>query len=272
ELERSAPAPTAATRAALSDPIAQRQVQFRPLPSHAALGLSAFYAALLSMICGFMGAVLVNTILDGALGFAPSELGPHWSMRRPVLISRWQTLLAKWAIAVPLTGALTAVMLLIAVGLLGMDAPTPIGLWLYGWFAAATVSIGTLALIAVVGSLGQMLALIIFIYLGLASAGGTTPVEALPEVLRHLSQLDPLRQILSGTRSILYFEARADAGLTRGLLLTAAGLVFWLAFGAFFVRRYDRRGRHRLDPALIRFVSDSVDEYRAREDDAARGA
>ena len=54
--------------------------------------------------------------------------------------------------------------------------------------------------------------MLIFVYVGLASSDGTVPLQALPGVLRWLAEIEPLRQILAGTRAILYFDARADAG------------------------------------------------------------
>jgi YhgE/Pip-like protein len=260
--------PSNATRAALHDPIRVEPAQYRPLPARAALGLSAFYTALLILMSGFIGATIINSFLDGALGFAPSEIGPKWMMARPTLITRWQTLLAKWAMAVVLTGILVAVFLLVAAGILGMDAPDPLLLWLYGWFGAATVAVGTLALFAVLGTPGQLVGLLIFVYLGLASAGGTVPVQALPGFFGAISHADPLRQILGGVRSILYLEARADAGLAEGAIATAIGLLFWVGFGAFFVRRYDRQGRDRLDPEVLAYVHESADAYRDRPADA----
>jgi YhgE/Pip-like protein len=251
-----------AARAALVDPVQVEAVQYRQLPAKAALGLSAFYAALLTMMCGFIGATIVNSGLDGVLGFAPTEIGPRWTMARPALISRRQTLLAKWAMAAVLTGVLTAIMLVVAAGILGMDAPEPLLLWLYGWFCAATVAIGTLSLFAVLGTPGQLVGLLIFVYVGLASAGGTVPTQALPGAFAAVSHIDPLRQILGGVRSILYLEARADAGLAEGALATAVGLLFWLGFGAFFVGRYDRAGRDRMDPELLAYVHQSADSYR----------
>jgi hypothetical protein len=47
--------------------------------------------------------------------------------------------------------------------------------------------------------------------------------QALPGALRWLAEIEPLRQILAGTRAILYFEARADAGLTRAVRAAALG-------------------------------------------------
>jgi YhgE/Pip-like protein len=251
-----------AAEAALTDPIQVQAAVFRPLSSKAALGLSAFYTALLILMSGFIGATIVNSFLDGALGFAPTEIGPRWSMSRPTLITRWQTLLAKWGMAVVLTGILVAVFLFVAGLILGMDAPSPLLLWAYGWFGAATVAIGTLALFAVLGTPGQLVGLLVFVYVGLASAGGTVPIQALPGAFAAVSHADPLRQILGGVRSILYLEARADAGLTEGLIATAIGLLFWLGFGAFFVRRYDKQGRDRMDPDLLAYVHEAADTYR----------
>ena len=251
-----------AARAALADPVRAEATVYRPLPATAALGLSAFYASLLVLMSGFLGATIVSTFVDGRLGFAPAEIGPNWSMARPTLISRWQTLLAKWAIATALTGVAVAVFIFVAAVILGMDAPSPLLLWLYGWFAAATVAIGALTLLAVLGTPGQVVALLIFVYVGLASAGGTVPIEALPDFFAVISHADPLRQILEGVRSILYFEARADAGLGDAAILTAVGLLVWLALGAFFTRRYDKQGRDRMDPDLLAYVHEAADEYR----------
>jgi ABC-type polysaccharide/polyol phosphate export permease len=238
--------------------------QYRQLPAKAALGLSAFYTSLLILMSGFIGATIVNSFLDGALGFAPTEIGPKWSMARPTLITRFQTLLAKWGMAAVLTGVFVAVFLLVAIGVLGMDAPSPVLLWLYGWFGAATVAAGTLTLFAVLGTPGQLVGLLLFVYLGLASAGGTVPVQALPGFFDAISHLDPLRQILGGVRSILYLEARADAGLAEGAIATAIGLIFWLALGTFFTRRYDSKGRDRLDPQVLAYVHEAADHYRDR--------
>ena len=43
------------------------------MPAKAALGLSAFYTSLLILMSGFIGATIINSFLDGALGFAPSR-------------------------------------------------------------------------------------------------------------------------------------------------------------------------------------------------------
>jgi type IV secretory pathway TrbD component len=203
-------------------------------------------------------------VVDSALGYATTEIGPRWRQRQPVPINRWQTLLIKWAITAGLTAVLTALMLAVAWGL-GMDTPSPALLWLFTWLCAASVGAGTIALFAVAGTYGQLICLLLFVYAGLASAGGTVPVEALPGFLRTLSTIEPLRQVLAGTRSIMYFGAQGNAGLTRGTLAAAVGLLFWLALGAVIVKWYDRRHLYRLQPDLLAHVSKSVQDYKTQQ-------
>jgi YhgE/Pip-like protein len=251
-----ATAQTGATKVILADPVTVTTAQYRPLPASSALGLSAFYIALLTLMCGFLAGTIVNSVVDSALGYAATETGPRWRQRPPVPINRWQTLLIKWAIVAALTAALTALVLLVAAGALGMDAPHPALLWLFSWLCAASVGVGTIALFAVAGGFGQLIAMLIFVYAGLAASGGTVPVQALPGFLRALSNAEPLRQILAGTRSIMYFNAQADAGLTRGTLAAGLGLLVWLSAGTVVVKWYDRKGFYRLDPNVLAHVQD----------------
>jgi hypothetical protein len=255
---------TGATEVMLASPVTVTTAQYRPLPPGAALGLSAFYIALLTLMCGFLGATIVNSVVDSALGYSTSEIGTRWRQRQPVPINRWQTLLIKWAIVAVLTAALTALMLVIAVGL-GMDAPSPAPLWAFTWLCAASVGAGTITLFAVAGGYGQLIGLLLFVYAGLASAGGTVPVEALPAFLHTLSYIEPLRQVLAGTRSIMYFNAQGVAGLTRGTVAASAGLLFWLVTGSAIVRWYDHRRLYRLHPDVLAHVSTAVQDYKARQ-------
>ncbi len=263
-------AEVASTTVFLANPVTVKTAQYRPLPANTALGVSDFYVALLTMLCGFLGGTIVNSFVDSVLGYTTNDIGPHWRMRKPVAITRWQTLMIKWAIVPVVTGVAIGLMLAIAAGALGMDAPYPALLWLYAWLCAASVGIGVIVLFAVAGSYGQLIGLLLFVYAGLASAGGTVPLQALPAFNRLLSNFEPLRQILAGTRSILYFGARGDAGLIRGTLFAGFGLIFWLAIGTTIVRWYDRKGLYRLHPDLLDHVSNSVERFRVRQTDPAR--
>lgn len=252
-LEAEAPSSTT-PRALLADPVSTTIQTYRPIPSHAGLGLSAFYFGLLTMMCGFLGAVLINSFIDFDLGFAIKEIGPRWEQKSLQRVGRWQTLLTKWLIAIPLTLLTTGALVLVAAGILRMDAPHWFELWMYAWFAAVTIAAGTLVFFAALGSLGQLLALLAFVYLGLASSGGTIPVQALGGFFRFVANFEPLRQIVAAVRAILYFNAAGDAGLDRALALTAIGLVVWVIAGRVITLWYDERGFDRMPttmPALV---------------------
>ncbi|MGO9956022.1 MAG: YhgE/Pip domain-containing protein [Solirubrobacteraceae bacterium] len=258
---------TRAATGVLADPITVATVPYLPLPSHSALGLSAFYISLLTTFCGFLGAVIVNTSIDAALGYASTEIGPVWRQRQPVTISRWQTLVAKWVMAVGLTVILTGLMLFTAVVILKMNTTHFALLWLLSWFAATVIAIGTLVLFAALGTLGQLVALVVFVYLALASSGGTVPLDALSGFFRFVANFEPLRQILDGVRAILYFDARGAAGLTRAWIATGIGLVFWVALGILVTTWYDRRRLYRMPPDLMEYVDRAVLAYQTEKNE-----
>lgn len=229
-----------------NDPIAISTVEWRPLPATSALGLSAFYLSLLATMCGFLGATLVSSAVDAGLGFSTTELGPRWRQRRPILVSRWQTLLTKWTIAGALVPVLTGIVVVVAVGVLGLDAPGAGYVWLLMTLSALGVAMGTLALLAALGSVGQLSALILFVYLALASSGATIPTQAIPQPFRLVSHVDPLRRTVDALRAVLYFNGDRHAGWPTACLVLGLELLCWLVLGAVVTSWYDRRGLSRL--------------------------
>jgi ABC-type uncharacterized transport system permease subunit len=100
--------------------------------------------------------------------------------------------------------------------------------------------------------------MLVFVYLALASSGGTIPLQALPGILKFAANFEPLRQILDGTRSILYFNASGTAGLTRGFLLAGMGFVLWLVLGVAVTMWYDHRGLDRMQPEVLDYMHRSA--------------
>jgi YhgE/Pip-like protein len=278
QLARLAPASFAATPAVaqtLADPIPVTDVVYRPLPSNAALGLSAFYFSLLASMAGFLGATLIQGTVDSALGYATSETGVRWRMRRPVPITRWQTLLTKYALAVVIPPLLVAIVLLVAVGLIGMDAPSVIGLWAMMSLGAVAIAVGTLTLLAMLGSLGQLVSLVLFVYLALSASGATLPPQSLPQPFAAISGVDPLHRIFTAVRSIVYFDGQATDGWPMSILVLVAEIAFWVLLAAIVVTRYDRRGLDRMRPELLERVlraSRTGDAEDAAHADAAAAA
>src|SRR5450755_462196 len=139
-----------------------------------------------------------------------------------------------------------------------MNSPHFVSLWLLSWFAASVVAIGTLVLFAALGTLGQLVALLVFVYLALASSGGTVPLDALSGFFRFFANFEPLRQILDGVRAILYFDARGGAGLTRAWVASGLGLVFWMGLGILVTTWYDRQQLYRMPPDLMEYIDRAV--------------
>jgi YhgE/Pip-like protein len=244
--------------AQLADPIRVTTVSYRTLPARSALSLSAFYVSLISILAGFLAAGVINSSIDGALGYATSDLGPRWKIRIPKRISRKQTLITKWCIALVVAPVLTAIILAVAVGAFGMYAPHYGVLWPLLTLATVMVSFGTLALLAAFGSMGQMLAMVILVYLSLASSGGTVPIQALPGFFKGVGQIEPLRQLLGGARDVLYFGSQWNAGASHAVLVLGLELLFWIVLGVGVTTWYDRRNLYRLSPEMITTVEHAV--------------
>ncbi|MEV4556333.1 DUF3533 domain-containing protein [Kitasatospora sp. NPDC049285] len=248
QLAAAATDATSTTRVLLADPVDVRVRPGHPIGRHTGLGLSAFYYTLLLVLAGFLSANLVHNGVDTSLGYADSEIGP-WHTRRPTVpIDRTQTLVVKMGMTAGLSVVTTTMIMLATVGVLGMDAPHLPLLWLFSCCACLAVGLGVQAINAAFGSIGQLVSMFVFIALALPSSGATIPLEATPSFYRFLGTFEPMRQLVGGVRAILYFDARADAGLTRAWVMIAVGLAGALLFGFAMARYYDRKGLHRMVP------------------------
>ncbi|MEU8463365.1 YhgE/Pip family protein [Streptomyces sp. NPDC029003] len=239
------PLPTAA-QLKLADPVTVAVADGHPLGSRSAMGLSAFYYALVLVVCGMLGANVVNSQVDTALGYLHTDFGP-FRKREPVQhTSRVRTLAIGMALMLGLSVVMGTLVEVATVGILDMDASHLGLLWLYSVATIAVVGLGSLALFAAFGTPGMLLATIVFVAMAVPSSGATVPLQALPGFFRALAEFEPLRQITEGLRSLLYYGAQADAGLTRAWASMGVALVAALLFGFAVTRLYDRRGLHRI--------------------------
>ncbi|MCB5167704.1 SNG1 family protein [Streptomyces bambusae] len=235
-----------AARLMLADPVTVTVADGHPLGDRSAMGLSAFYYALVLVVCGMLGANVVNSQLDSALGYLHADFGP-FRQRMPVRhTNRVRTLAIGSVLMAGLSVVMGTLVEVATVGLLDMDASHLGLLWVYSVAAIMVVGISALALFAAFGTPGMLLATIVFIAAAVPSSGATVPIHALPEFFRTLSAFEPLRQITDGLRAILYFDAQGDAGLARGWTAMGIALAVSLVFGFAVTRLYDRRGLHRI--------------------------
>ena len=238
------PMPAAVTLM-LGNPIEVQSAMHNALPDGTGNGLSAFYYALLLLLAGFTGSIVISMLADSMLGFVPAEFGPAYRFAEQVQISRLRALYIKWALMIVLAVLASGTYLLVAAKL-GMPIQHAVPLWLYGAFAIAAVGITSTSLIAILGAPGLLVSIFVFVIIGLPSAGATVPLQAAPQFFGWLANFEPMHQVFLGTRALLYFDGRADAGLSRALIMTAIGLVIGLLLGAVITYLYDRRGYHRI--------------------------
>lgn len=238
------PEPSGAARVALEDPVQIVYQQYRPLPDGTGQGLTAFFYALLILLAGVVGAMIIHTMIDAALGFVPTEYGPWYVHFPPTPISRFNTLLLKWGVMVIAATLVSAIYLGVA-KLLGLPVEHPLALFLYSALALTAVGMTGLSILAAIGSAGLLVNLILFIVLGLPSSGGTVPIEATPKYFHWLAGWEPMHQVFLGVRSILYFDGSFAAGLSRGVWMALLGLAIAIVFGAVITKFYDYKGLHR---------------------------
>lgn len=249
----------------LASPIDVKSTIYNPLPNGTGNGLSAFYYALLLLLAGFTGSIVVSTLVDSMLGYVPAEFGPVYRFAEQVNISRFRTLLVKWGVMVILALLTSGVYMAIAHGL-GMPIQLGWQLWGYGVFAISAVGITSSSLIAVLGSMGLLFSMLVFVILGLPSAGATVPLEAVPPFFRWLAEFEPMHQVFLGVRSLLYLNGHGDAGLSQALLMTAIGLVIGVLVGGIITHLYDRKGFHRIPGAVeMAIAMEHQAQHQARE-------
>lgn len=244
EAGQGAAAPNAA-RLMLADPVQITTAVGHPIGNRSGLGLSALYYSLLLVLAGFVGATLISDRIDFLLGYSASETGPLRIQRPLVHISRVHMFTVQASMSVALAALTSTLVMAAAVGVLDMDAAHLGRLWAFSFCATAAVGLGTQALLTAFGGLGQPLAMLFFVALALPSSGATVPLEALPSFYRIIAEFEPMRQLTGGVRSLLYFDARADAGLARGWTMTGAGALLAIALGYAVAASYDRRGLTR---------------------------
>ncbi|MBF6341150.1 hypothetical protein IU450_35490 [Nocardia abscessus] len=136
--------------------------------------------ALLLMMVGFLGATVVNGLVDAKLGFGPTEMGPKRRMLPPRRITRVGTYSAKClTLAVASVPAATAV-LAASVFVVDLDLPHCGLLWLFSLLAINAIGAGTLAVVTSLGPIGIVVSMVFFIGWSIPAAGGppsTTPAS-----------------------------------------------------------------------------------------------
>ncbi|MGB4777516.1 ABC transporter permease [Microbacterium sp.] len=241
--------------ALLSAPFHVEVGPYEPLPDNSGLGTSAFYFALVLVLVAFIGASLVNPLVDSALGVIPSELGPLIARQPYTAVSRRQTFVAK---AVILTAAspLAAAAALGVAAAFGVSASNELVLWLFATAVIAAIGTSALAVFAVLGpGIGALVNTLFFVAIAMVSFGGIVPLQAAPPFFRAVSEFSPFRHVVEGVRSLFYFDGNLAAGLGQAWISVAVGGAVGIALGLVVTTVYGRVKRFSRHPRPAAAVS-----------------
>lgn len=202
-----------------------------------------FYA-LIVILAGFTGAMIISAVLDARLGFIPLEIGPLALHVHVAPFGRLQTLARKWVVTLVTAPLVSGLCLLVAhiIGVTGYDP------WHMFWFSnLVIVAVGVCAhtIIAAIGNAGLLVNLVVFVVLGIPTSGGATPTQMLPQVFVAIGNLQPMHQAYLGLRSIMFFDSSWDAGLGHAVWVLGGWAVAGLLAGVAVTLAYERMGLRR---------------------------
>ena len=189
--------------AVIGDPVRAEITDAQPVGPDSGNGQSPFFLAFLVNITGLIGGATIFFLVRAAADRL-EERGLH-----PSPASLWTLrLLLALVFALIVTGT----ELWVAFGLLGVEheastAQVYLFLTLVVW---AAVSVTMLFAVAF-GQAGIGISAVLNVILGLVSSGGTTPLVALPPFYQDYANWLPLRYVIDGLRSLLFYDGSLDA-------------------------------------------------------------
>ncbi|HVM65239.1 MAG TPA: hypothetical protein VMU14_10285, partial [Acidimicrobiales bacterium] len=176
-----------------------------PLPAHDPFGISSFFFSVAVFLPTFLGAMVLALLLRRT---------PWVAMAVGIVVLAGSVGVIDVAVADGALGALTGH----SGALIGIAALT-----------SFAVSAPTAALGRAWGPVGALLAVLVFVVLGLPASGGPFGSAFLPAFHRVVSPVLPLTNAVSAVRNTSYFHGHAVSGHLRTLTIWALGGAFVLA-------------------------------------------
>ncbi|MDV8000515.1 YhgE/Pip domain-containing protein [Rhodococcus sp. IEGM 1408] len=234
----------AAAALALEDPVRIDAAAWSPLPDGVSNASLPMFYALIVILAGFTGAMIISALLDARLGFIPLEIGPLALHVHVAPFGRLQTLARKWVVTL-VTAPLVSGLCLLVADIIGITGHDP---WHMFWFSNLVIlAVGVCAhtIIAAIGNAGLLVNLVVFVVLGIPTSGGATPTQMLPQVFVAIGTFQPMHQAYLGLRSIMFFDSSVDAGLGHAVWVLGGWLIAGLVVGVVVTLVYERMGMRR---------------------------
>ncbi|MFX1821572.1 YhgE/Pip domain-containing protein [Pseudarthrobacter sp. CC4] len=193
----------------MADPVAVSNVSQAKAESYGA-GLAPFFLALALWIGIFMLVQAMRPITQRAL----ASNAASWK----IALGGWLPFLA--------VSAVQATLLTLVVNLaLGLNPAHPVLMWFFMLAAAMAFSALIQGVVALLGSPGKLVVLILLV-LQLVSSGGTFPWQTTPQPLHVVHEVLPMGYVVAGMRHLVY------GGDLTMIAPTVLGLVGYTALGA----------------------------------------
>ncbi len=234
----------AAATLALEYPVQVEVTEWNPLPDGVTNASLPMFYALIVILAGFTGAMIISNLLDARLGFIPLEIGPLALHVHVAPFGRLQTIVRKWAVTVATAPLVSALCLWVAdiIGVTGYDG------WDLFWFSnLVIISVGVCAhaILAAIGNAGLLVNLVLFVVLGIPTSGGATPTQMLPQVFVAIGAIQPMHQAYLGLRAIMFFDSGWGAGLGHAVWVLVGWCVAGIVLGVAATLLYERMGLRR---------------------------
>jgi YhgE/Pip-like protein len=194
--------------AVVGDPVRADITQAQPVGPDSGNGQSPFFLAFLINLSGLIGGAVIFFLIRGAAerqeaqGLRPSRTG-LWTIR----------LLLGFVYGALVAGA----ELWVAFGLLGVEHEASTAqVYLFVVLATAAAASVTMLFAVAFGAAGIGISAVLNVVLGLVSSGGLAPLDALPPFYQAYADWLPLRYVIDGLRSLLFYDGSLEAARLEG--------------------------------------------------------
>ena len=192
----------------IGDPVRADVTEAQPVGPDSGNGQSPFSLAFLVNLSGLVGGAAIFFLVGGA-----AERLEAQSLRTSCTGLWTVRLLLGLAYALLIAGA----ELWVAFGLLGVEHEASTA-QVYLFLALATTAAASVTMLLAVafGPAGIGISAVLNVILGLVSSGGLEPLEALPPFYQAYADWLPLRYVIDGLRSLLFYDGSLDAACLEG--------------------------------------------------------
>src|SRR5215210_7145165 len=189
--------------AVIGDPVRADVTEAQPVGPDSGNGQSPFFLAFLVNLSGLIGGAAIFFLVGGSADRLEAR-GP-----RPSRTGLWTVRLLLGLVFGALVAAAES---WVAFGILGVEHEASTA-QVYLFLALATTAAASVTMLLAVafGAVGIGISAVLNVILGLVSSGGLAPLEALPPFYQAYADWLPLRYVIDGLRSLLFYDGSLEA-------------------------------------------------------------